>query len=61
MEDLPKELCEQMHFVYATDIKQILDAALEPVQEQEERENAGEHLNERANRHTIEKVAAQAQ
>ncbi len=35
MEDLPRELREQMHFVCATDIKQVLDAALEPVQEQE--------------------------
>jgi ATP-dependent Lon protease len=35
MEDLPRELREQTHFVCATDIKQVLDAALEPVQEQE--------------------------
>jgi ATP-dependent Lon protease len=30
MEDLPKELRDQMHFVFATDIRQVLDAALEP-------------------------------
>jgi len=30
MEDLPKELREQMHFVFATEISQVLDAALEP-------------------------------
>ena len=30
MEDLPKELRDQMNFVFATDIRQVLDAALEP-------------------------------
>ncbi len=33
LEDLPKELREQMHFVYATDIRQVLDAALESGEE----------------------------
>ena len=28
-EDLPKELCDEMHFVFASDIRQVLDAALE--------------------------------
>ena len=35
LEDLPKELREQMHFVYATDIREVLDAALEPAKEKE--------------------------
>ena len=30
MEDLPKELRDQMNFVFVTDISQVLDAALEP-------------------------------
>lgn len=30
LEDLPKELREQMHFVFATDIRDVLNAALEP-------------------------------
>src|SRR5438876_3342413 len=30
MEDLPKELREQMNFVFVTDIRQVLDTALEP-------------------------------
>ena len=30
MEDLPKELRDQMNFVFVTDISQALDAALEP-------------------------------
>ncbi|HEX6553382.1 MAG TPA: endopeptidase La, partial [Ktedonobacteraceae bacterium] len=36
MEDLPKELRDQMHFVFATDIRQVLDAALEPAERQQE-------------------------
>ncbi len=35
IEDLPKELQEQMHFVFATDITQVLAAALEPASEEE--------------------------
>jgi ATP-dependent Lon protease len=30
MEDLPKEMRDQMHFVFANDIREVLDAALEP-------------------------------
>jgi ATP-dependent Lon protease len=30
MEDLPREMRDQMHFVFATDIRDVLDAALEP-------------------------------
>jgi ATP-dependent Lon protease len=56
LEDLPKELHKQMRFVYTTDIKQVLDAVLE----KEEKEKAEEDRSERANRRTVEKVAAQA-
>jgi hypothetical protein len=37
-----------MRFVYATDIKQVLAAALEPVLQQEEGEKAGDDLSARA-------------
>ncbi len=40
LEDLPKELHEQMHFVYATDIREVLDAALEPAHEKEPKDKA---------------------
>jgi ATP-dependent Lon protease len=30
MEDLPRELRDQMKFVFVTDIRQVLDTALEP-------------------------------
>jgi ATP-dependent Lon protease len=60
MEDLPKELREQMTFVYAIDITQVLDAALEPELEEEEREKAGEDHRERAKGLIVEKAAAQA-
>ncbi|HEX4207820.1 MAG TPA: endopeptidase La [Ktedonobacteraceae bacterium] len=30
-EDLPKEMRDEMHFVFATDIQQVIDAALEPI------------------------------
>jgi hypothetical protein len=60
IEDLPRELREEMRFVYATDIKQVLDAALEPVLQQEEGEKAGDDLSARANRPSVAKAAAQA-
>ncbi|MBA2286377.1 MAG: endopeptidase La, partial [Ktedonobacteraceae bacterium] len=33
LEDLPTELREQMHFVFATDIREVLDVALKPASE----------------------------
>src|SRR5579859_2240567 len=45
LEDLPKELREQMHFVYATDIRQVLDAALEPGQEKEAKDKTASNGN----------------
>ena len=62
MEDLPKELRDQMHFVFATDIRQVLDAALEPTMQQQEaksKETANGH--ERSKRRKTEKAAAASQ
>jgi len=61
MEDLPRELRDQMKFVYATDIKQVLDAALEPRAGERGAGKAGEDDRERAKGREVEKVAAQAQ
>jgi ATP-dependent Lon protease len=62
MEDLPKELREQMHFVFATDIRQVLEAALEPVAGQEKEVKTKEAANghERSKRRKTEKAAAKA-
>ncbi|MBO0781000.1 MAG: endopeptidase La [Ktedonobacteraceae bacterium] len=58
VEDLPKELREQMNFVFATDIRQVLDTALEPSTEKGERARpAGE---ERPKKRKNERVAAKA-
>ncbi|HAH00918.1 MAG TPA: endopeptidase La [Ktedonobacter sp.] len=59
MEDLPKELREQMHFVFVTDIREVLEAALEPTKQQQEaklKETANGH--ERPKRRKAEKAAA---
>ncbi len=59
MEDLPKELHEQMHFVFVTDIREVLEAALEPTKQQQEaklKETANGH--ERPKRRKAEKAAA---
>ena len=59
MEDLPKELRDEMHFVFVTEIRQVLDAALEPAK-QDHKAKATETANghERQKRRKIEKVAA---
>jgi len=59
MEDLPKEMREQMHFVFITDIRQVLEAALEPSKQEQEaktRETANGHA--RPKRRKPEKVVA---
>lgn len=61
LEDLPKELRDQMKFVYATDIRQVLEAALEPGVKEEEREKEEEDHRERTKRRRGEKAAAKAQ
>ncbi|MDQ2714910.1 MAG: endopeptidase La, partial [Chloroflexota bacterium] len=42
LEDLPTELREQMHFVFATDIREVLDVALKPASECAEAEERAE-------------------
>jgi ATP-dependent Lon protease len=63
LEDLPKELRDQMRFVFATDIRDVLDAALEPGHERAHRgkESANGNGHERATkRRKTEKAAAKA-
>ncbi len=60
MEDLPKELREQMTFVFATEIRQVLDAALEPVSERSEKPAAESNGTTRPRRRKGEKAAAKA-
>jgi ATP-dependent Lon protease len=60
LEDLPKELRDQMHFVFVTDIREVLAVALEgePGKEAKGQETANGH--ERPRRKKAEKVAAKA-
>ncbi len=53
MEDLPKELHEQMHFIFATDIRDVVEAALEPAAPKETKEKGKEakEAKEAANGH----------
>ena len=60
MEDLPKELREQMSFVFATDIRQVLDAALEPHDEVDEEDHTEHNGVARPRRRKSEKAAAKA-
>ena len=58
LEDLPKELHEQMHFIFATDIREVVEAALEPASTQETKGKSKEAANghERPKRHKAEKA-----
>ncbi len=58
MEDLPKELREQMHFVFASDIRQVLEAAIEP--STVEGEKASSNGDARPRKRKGEKAVAQA-
>jgi len=58
LEDLPKELREQMTFVYATDVRDVLNAALEPSTVKGEK--ASEENGTRSKRRKGEKAAAKA-
>ncbi len=58
LEDLPKELREQMTFVYATDVRDVLNAALEPSTVKGEK--AVEENGIRPKRRKGEKAAAKA-
>ena len=42
MEDLPEELHRQMHFIFATDIRDVVEAALEPAETKEKGKEAKE-------------------
>src|SRR5450759_1997045 len=60
MEDLPKEMREQMTFVFATEIRQVLDAALEPVSGPDEKSAARSNGTARPRKRKGEKAAAKA-
>jgi ATP-dependent Lon protease len=59
LEDLPKELHEQMHFIFATDIREVVEAALEPGATKEIKSKSKEIANghERPKRHKAEKAS----
>jgi ATP-dependent Lon protease len=57
-EDLPKELRDQMSFVFASDIRQVLDAALEPSTVQGEKASANGTVRPRKRK--SEKAVAKA-
>ena len=61
MEDLPKELRDQMNFVFVTDIRQVLDAALEPAGEKVATVIEAGNSHERPKRRRGERAAAKAQ
>jgi len=61
MEDLPKELRDQMKFVFVTDIREVLDAALEPTGRKVPSVIESENGHERPKRRRGEKAAAKAQ
>jgi ATP-dependent Lon protease len=61
IEDLPKELRDQMKFVFVTDIREVLEAALEPSDRKGERAIESENGHERPKRRRGEKAAAKAQ
>ncbi len=58
LEDLPKDLREQMTFVYATDVRDVLEAALEPSHIKGEK--VGNENGSRPKRRKSEKAAAKA-
>src|SRR5436190_5299310 len=60
LEDLPKELREQMHFIFVTDIREVLDAAIEPSEEKEAKTQATANGHTRPRRRRTEKAAAKA-
>jgi ATP-dependent Lon protease len=61
-EDLPKELRDEIHFVFAADIRQVLDAALESSTPEEEQALSDGHSRKRKSEKAekIEKAAAKA-
>ncbi len=65
MEDLPRELRDQMKFVFVTDIRQVLETAIEGFGGMEgqgkEAGNGHDQSRERPKRRKVEKAAAKAQ
>jgi ATP-dependent Lon protease len=61
MEDLPKELRDQMKFVFVTDIREVLDAALEPSGKKVASGIEAENGHERPKRRRGDRAAAKAQ
>jgi len=65
LEDLPKELRDQMKFVFVTDIRQVLETAIEGFGEMEirgkEAGNGHDQDQERPRRRKVEKAAAKTQ
>jgi ATP-dependent Lon protease len=60
LEDLPTELREQMHFVFAGDIRQVLEAALEPARPLKGRQSQDNGHERAPRRRRGEKAAAKA-
>jgi ATP-dependent Lon protease len=60
MEDLPKELRDEMTFVYATDIRQVLETALEPAEEKSEKSEQDDASDGRPRKRKGEKAVAKA-
>src|SRR5205823_2209222 len=67
LEDLPKELRDQMTFVFATDITEVLDTALEgglpgarKAAGEKDGKNGTQERHERARGRKVEKAVAQA-
>ena len=58
LEDLPKELRDQMHFVFVKEIREVLDAALEP--ETNHAHRPEEESAARPRKRKVEKAAARA-
>ena len=61
LEDLPKELREQMRFVFVTDIREVLNAALEDGSEKEAKGKEEANSHERPKRRRTEKAVAKAE
>ncbi|HXL35670.1 MAG TPA: endopeptidase La [Ktedonobacteraceae bacterium] len=61
VEDLPKELRDQMKFVFVTDIREVLDASLEPSGRKVASGIEAENGHERPKRRRGERAAAKAQ
>ncbi len=55
-EDLPKELRDQMHFVYASEIRDVLEAALEPAEGKTTKARESANGHQRPKQRRVEKL-----